>query len=520
LILRILIALYLILFSAFQFDEVYAQTPLERSNYDKLSGYTEMMKYLEKLDSKSKILSISSLGESVEGRDIPALYFSLDKTFGSKRDSKMTVLIYCQQHGNEPSGKEAALIIAREIANNSKSILKNLDLILVPQVNPDGSEAGQRRNANDMDLNRNHAILSEPESYALHNLFLKWMPEVTLDVHEYNAIKEEWISKGFTKDADEMLDGVTNLNIESSIIEFSRSVLIPEVGKYVERDGFIFHRFIVGAPFEDRRIRHSTTAINDGRQSMGIYNTLSFIMEGKRYGDLLTNIEKRTKGQVSALMAFLKTVSKHHKEIRKIVNSSRRRLLEVSDEEDAFIGIQMDYFRNPEQKTLAFPVFDLYSWQHTEMELENYEPIVKIIKSVEKPHAYLFGRKEQRLIDLLSRHQIEMYILKDESEIEVETYSISHVTPTVVEDKSADRVGVRVQTKTLKIERGSVVVFLKQKAANLIPLLLEPQSSWGIVSERSGRKYRFAEYLQEGKQYPIFRLMKSVALQVELYKTE
>ncbi len=219
-------------------------------------------------------------------------------------------------------------------------------------------------------------------------------------------------------------------------------------------------------------------------------------------------------------MSFLKTVYKHHKKIRKIVNSSRRKLLEVSGEEDAFVGIQMEYFQNPEQKTLPFPVFDLYSWQHTEMELENYEPAVKIIKSVEKPHAYLFGRNEQRLIDLLSRHQIEMYILKDESEIEVETYAILHVTPTVVEDKPADRVSVRMQTKTLKIERGSVVVFLKQKAANLIPLLLEPQSSWGIVSERSGRKYRFAEYLQEGKQYPIFRLMKSVSLQVELYKTK
>ncbi|MFQ6113546.1 MAG: M14 family metallocarboxypeptidase, partial [bacterium] len=406
------------------------QTPLERDNYAKLSSHSEMMEYLKELDSQSDIVTLSSIGQSVQGRDIPALFFSLDKTFGSQRLTKLLALVYCQQHGNEPSGKEAALVVARNLVNNGKTVLKNLDLIIVPQVNPDGAEMGQRKNANDMDLNRNHVILSEPEIIALHSLFLKWKPEVTLDVHEYNAISKEWISNGYIKDAEEMLDGVTNLNIASSIIKFSREVFIPEVGNLIQQDGFRFHRYIVGSPFENKRIRHSTTAINDGRQSMGIYNTLSFILEGKRDGDLITNIERRTNGQISAITAFLNTVASHRTEIMNIVRSAREKLLQQSQPSNGYYHVQMDYFSDPAQESLTLPVFDLYKWDHVEKQLENYKPLVRVKKSIVRPHAYVFSQKEERLIDLLSKHEIKMSSLRADTEVEVEIYTILHVTPT------------------------------------------------------------------------------------------
>lgn len=494
-------------------------TPLEKSGFTKLTTYNELVSYLKKIDSLSAKFTLKTIGKSVEGRDIPLIMITDDETFGSKRSSKSIVFIYAQQHGDEPSGKEAALILSRELAVGSlQDLLQNLDVLVVPLVNPDGAEKGKRKNANDQDLNRNHAILSEPESYALHSLFLEWMPEVTLDVHEYNAIKKEWISNGFVKDADEMLDWVSNLNIAPPIVKFSREVLIPEIGKLIQEDGFSFHRYIVGAPFGNQRIRHSTTAINDGRQSMGIYNTLSFILEGKQYGNLITNIERRTKGQVSALTAFLKTVAKHHAEILRIIGSSRQQLLENSHKENRLVHIQMDYFPDPEQKTLTFPVFDLYTWQHVERQLENYEPVVRVKKSIKKPYAYIFSKNEHKLIDLLLKHQIEMSLLRSDVDIDVEAYVILHVTPSIDEDKPAYNVDVSIQEKTMRMERGSVVVFLNQKAANLIPLLLEPQSSWSIVTPRSGFKYHFAEYLYEGNQYPIFRLMNPVQLDMELYK--
>ena len=286
---------------------------------------------------------------------------------------KPLVLIFCQQHGNEPSGKEAALIVARKLLGEDAGLLDKLDLILVPQVNPDGSEAGQRHNANDMDLNRNHVILSEPESHALHGLFLDWMPEVALDVHEYNAVLSRWIEEGYIKDADEMLGGVTNLNIDPEIMRFTRDVFIPETGKGIEADGFRFHRYIVGEPFDGNVVRYSTTAINDGRQSLGIYNTLSFIFEGKRYGNLTNELEKRTEGQVSAIINFLATINRHADETLSIVKKARAGMADQRQ-----VHIQMDYFPDANQPTLKFPVFDLNSWTHTTRDRGFYRPRVVV----------------------------------------------------------------------------------------------------------------------------------------------
>ena len=489
-------------------------TPLEESRFTKLTGHAEMMVYLENIDRMTNKVEVKIIGRSVEGRNLPLIMISNDKTFGSRREDKPLVFIFAQQHGNEPSGKEAALIVIRELTLGSlKDLLKHIDVLIMPMVNADGGEKGQRRNANNMDLNRNHGILSEPEVVAVHDVFQDWMPEVTLDVHEYNAISRQWISHGFIKDAEEMLDRVTNLNIAQSLRDFSDNIFIPEVGKMIQDDGFTFYRYIVGAPFENQRVRHSTTDINDGRQSLGIYNTLSFIFEGKRYGDIINKIERRTKGQVSALSAFLKTIVKHRRDILSMVRSAREELLLSNEQKECYI--QMEYYPDPERSKLKLPVFDLYRWGHTEKELNRYEPIVRIKKGIKRPRAYIFSHEEKKLIDLLSRHRIDMFRVRGSTELEVETYSIVHSTVVMEEDKSTEYVDVRVAIAGKSVEEGDIVVFLNQKAGNLIPLLLEPQSSYSICTERSGRQYRFTDYLEEGKEYPILRLMKPVSLDVE-----
>lgn len=175
----------------------------------------------------------------------------------------------------------------------------------------------------------------------------------------------------------------------------------------------------------------------------------------------------------------------------------------------------MDYYPDPDRPKLKLPVFDLYSWRHTEKELERYEPIVRIKKSIEKPHAYIFSQKETKLVDLFSKHRIEMFQLNTDTDLEVETYTILHVTSCMEEDKATEYVDVRTKVMSKKMEVGDVVVFLNQGASNLITLLLEPQSSYSICTERSGSEYRFSEYLEEGKEYPIFRLTSPIPLDVE-----
>ncbi|UCF64718.1 MAG: DUF2817 domain-containing protein, partial [bacterium] len=217
------------------------KTPLEASKFTSLSSYDDMMMYLKNLDNSSTLISMEIIGESVQGRKLPVLYFTTDKRPGMKRNQKPVVLIFCQQHGDEPSGKEAALFLARKLIQEERHLLENLDLLLLPQMNPDGSEKAERRNANEMDLNRNHVILSEPETQALHRLFLEWMPEVTLDVHEYSAVSQDWVKSGFIKNADVQLGKVSNANIAPEIYNFSAKMVIPAVQDAMKKRGYTFH---------------------------------------------------------------------------------------------------------------------------------------------------------------------------------------------------------------------------------------------------------------------------------------
>ncbi len=169
-------------------------TPLEKCNFTKVTSHQELLDYLKELANTSDLISIDTIGRSVQGREIPVVHFSENDS------NKIRVLVFCQQHGNEPSGKEAALLLIKELAYNTEhNLYNNLDLYVIPSVNLDGNEAAKRRNANGEDLNRNHLILTEPEVIALHKFFNQLIPEVTLDVHEYSAFRKSFLKVGYVR---------------------------------------------------------------------------------------------------------------------------------------------------------------------------------------------------------------------------------------------------------------------------------------------------------------------------------
>ena len=89
------------------------QTPLEKNNYNKLTTYNELVGFITQLDVSTKMLRLWMIGQSVERRNLYGMFFS---TTNFKKDTlKIRVLIFAQQHGNEQSGKEGALILAKEL---------------------------------------------------------------------------------------------------------------------------------------------------------------------------------------------------------------------------------------------------------------------------------------------------------------------------------------------------------------------------------------------------------------------
>jgi protein MpaA len=116
-----------------------------------------------------------TIGSSVEGVSIEACHLN-----GSDPDAENILLVIGTIHGDEPDGKR----VIDELASSGAP--PNANIWLISDGNPDGSKLATRKNANEVDLNRNFPIkwvasdptartysgpspASEPETLALMN---------------------------------------------------------------------------------------------------------------------------------------------------------------------------------------------------------------------------------------------------------------------------------------------------------------------------------------------------------------
>jgi hypothetical protein len=178
----------------------------------------------------------------------------------------------------------------------------------------------------------------------------------------------------------------------------------------------------------------------------------------------------------------------------------------------------MDYFPDPARPSLSIPVFNLEEWQAEIREWKNFEPLVKVKKSVALPAAYIIPGNEAELIALLRRHQIQMFRLTATAEVKVERYRVLHAAGRIEEEGPKPEFDLEKSEEKAVLQPGDVVVWLPQRARLLLPLLLEPESSWGILTDTGGSPSPFVAYAREGGTYPILRLIAKAALPLEELK--
>ena len=124
------------------------------------------------------------IGQSVEGRDIPAIVIG---------EGNRYAIIDGSMHGNEKIGTFASLRIAELLIEYYRSDLywqtrlTEYKVIIIPVLNPDGFNYNSRENANDVDLNRQFppvGTTTEPEAWALRWLMGNYTPTVYINIHE------------------------------------------------------------------------------------------------------------------------------------------------------------------------------------------------------------------------------------------------------------------------------------------------------------------------------------------------
>ena len=125
---------------------------------------------------------ISELGISVEGKSISNLKWGAGKT---------KVMLWSQMHGNESTATMALFDLFNflEASGDEYDELRNtlktqLNLSFIPMLNPDGADAFKRRNALDIDLNRDALSQISPEAVVLKSARDSFEPVFGFNLHD------------------------------------------------------------------------------------------------------------------------------------------------------------------------------------------------------------------------------------------------------------------------------------------------------------------------------------------------
>lgn len=545
-----------ILFANLEIRATTVRTPGEEANYLEYSQHEEIARFLSIVDHLSPEMRVEILGWTEEKRNYSPqeLLLCIINEEGVVSSSllnrnKPTVMVIASQHGNEQSAKEAALALIRDLAlGEAKHILKKLNFLIIPQANPYGNFFDQRRNEQDLDLNRDHVKLESPEVTALHQVFRAWMPEVTIDVHE----------KG--DDFYRVSIGcVSNANINSEIQRFSREEILREVEKKLRKKKIPFHEYLVTQPMgidssagvryrreevESREMmkRYSTTDLNDGRNSFGIYETFSFIQECASRHDLKT-LRERTGWQYLGLRYFIETVASRASEILSLTRKCRNILLKkaMTYSDQDLVHLRMRYMRDEREPQLVIKKFERLTapargilkvekkageiitsediepypseYRVTTEVVKNWFPGVEPLVSVPCPLGYIIPGQHEDIVETMLAHGIAVSMFTKSIPLEVEAYRVLEVIPSEYDYLPPKKIEVEKKTHQTVVRKGDYYVSCAQPAANLIPCLLEPQSQYGFI-----RYWKYRIVPENGELFSILRMVKKIDLPLAPYK--
>ena len=217
----------------------------ERTAYKETSRYEDVMAFLKAVDAASPRIHLTTFGYTTEGRALPlAIVGDVPNATPEavKASGKLRVYIQGNIHGGEVEGKESAQKLLRAIASGQHADwMKTMVLLVAPIYNADGNERialtnrgvqngpiggmGQRPNAQDFDLNRDHMKLESPEARSLTAMFNAYDPHVGIDLHTTNGTRHAYHLT---------YSPPLNPNTDAGIVGLLRGEWLPYVTKQVK----------------------------------------------------------------------------------------------------------------------------------------------------------------------------------------------------------------------------------------------------------------------------------------------
>jgi hypothetical protein len=478
-------------------------TIAERSGFQATSTHAEVMAYLAQLSALGRPeLYVTSFGRTPEGRELPLLVLSsrgVRDPRAARALGTPVVLIQCCIHAGEVEGKEAALMLVRDLlAGLDAGLLDALTLLVVPIFNADGNDAmdvshralqieklkgqdgprlsGTRVNAAGINLNRDYIRHEALEMRLLQrNVCQPWQPDLTVDTHATNGSVHRF---AMTYDIPHTVESGRR-----EPIDFMRQSLAPEISAAVKRN-FSFDSGWYGNFAEDERVldrggdADPTSAVGEGWMTYphhprfgsnyrGLGGKLDLLLECYSY----LSFEARVRTTYAWLLESLRAVARRASQISALVHSAS------SPPERIAVRYRLEAMSEPVEILTCQP--RTLAGSPISLQLPFFARFVGEV-SVMRPRAYIVPA---RLGDFLRGHGLRLEPAPSAARVESATLQGLGDTPgrAILEAAGVGRRQVTWSTSSRSLPEGSLLLPTDQPLGALAVYLCEPESDDGLV---------------------------------------
>ncbi|BAM03767.1 M14 family metallopeptidase [Phycisphaera mikurensis] len=444
--------------------------------------------------------AVETIGESVEGIPIRAVV-AIPR---ARMAVRHRVLLVGAQHGDEHAGKEAILNLLGDLAAGDLLLPPGVELHAIPMANPDGVDADRRRNAAGFDLNRDHALLSQPETRALHAYAARVRPTVVVDCHEFTRDSGSYADRGWGEWPLIMLDGANSPLLPGGVLELGLGWVEAAVEPMAEA-GFAYQRYLVGGPPPENEIRPSTLDADDARNGLSFFGGLGFIIESgvkRSAGDPQADLPERVAAYRVLLDRFVTDTER--------LEETRATLARLHAEPLGETIVTNALWARTEPGAVPYPVVDLASGETVRVPALRFATERVIKGQATKPAGYAVpAAHAEAWADLLAAHAVPFERLEEPRSVSAEATELVRVEEAY--DPVHDRYGGRqvvagIPAAEVTLDVGSLLVDL---AALPDPLtrrravaVLEPRQLYGL-----SQWPRWRAMIGDDRLSPVLRVM-------------
>jgi hypothetical protein len=512
------------LFAQNKFDWI---TYFEKSEYKGTSGYFETMYYFKKLAENSKYAEIIAVDKSPQKRDLVYLVASKNGNINPAVREKPLVLIINGIHSGEIEGKDASMILLREIliTKEKEYLLDSLNIIVVPIFNVDGherkskynrinqngpEEMGWRTTAQNLNLNRDWMKADAPEMQVMLDLVNRYLPDFAIDTHTTDGADYQY-SVSYSVEWSKNIYHQTGKWLNNSFVSFLENG--------VEEKGFLVHPYVF--------LKNWRKGLDDGLiywSATPRFSTGYFALQNRPSLLIETHMIKPYKERVYSTKAMLETtldfIYNNATSLISLNKEADEKSIKMYVEGEGYLPLSYD--RSDNYQLINFKGYEyywgassisgteklVYTNEKKDFSVKYYDNIV-VTDSVKIPKGYLIPLEWQMLVDKMeTEHGIEYKTSKNsptlKTLVNVEKYKFSNVVfaKTSYEGRQRVNFDIEIIKEKITLDRNMIYIPTNQRAVRVVVNLLEPQSAdsyvqWGFMNQIFERKEYYEDYVME-----------------------